>query len=258
MKSDKRSVMVWQAFILLSAFLFLKTDVSAEDYYMRFYSGWDFRMSAEWKDTDCSDTTNTPVYGCGYSSEGKAGDTVLFDGFLGWRINDAFFIEAGFLYRPDTGFEGQVNYPDAGENQPVSADIESLAGVIGMSVDIPELLNMGGGSFKPYISIHAGISRNRVSNFCMYFPDLETPHNFIVPGGTETGLCYSMAVGSCFLISSHIGIDVEAHYTSFGKMATPSGNGIMERAGETIVIPVNGTEAELKTAGIRAGLRYLF
>lgn len=226
----------------------------AGDIYIRLYTGYDFEGHCTWRDKDSNDTRDTPVYGCGYYARGKAGKSVAFDFFAGYQVGSRISFELGLLYRPGLRYEGQVNYPDAGGNQPVNADIKSLAGVVNARYDLLRENRL----FKPYVVLGAGISRNSVGEVYMFFPELERPHNFIVPGTSRFSFCYFAALGNSFRINERIALDMEFHYTDFGEMETARGDGRIDREGQVTFIPVNPTEARLYTFGVRIGLFYKF
>lgn len=226
----------------------------AGDIYLRLYTGYDLEGHCTWRDKDCSDTRDTPVYGCGYYARGDAGKSSVFDFFAGYRADDWICLELGFLYRPGIRYEGQVNYPDAGDNQPVRCDIKVLAGTFNVRFDLLSEPRW----FRPYVVLGAGISRNSTDDVYMTFPELERPHNFIVPGDSRYSFCCSAVLGNSFRINDSIAVEMEFHYTDFGVMETARGEGRMEREGQVTLITVNPTEASLFTYGARIGISYKF
>lgn len=244
--------------IIFLVFCFSALESYGQGFYLRIYSGYDFEGDSRWKDVDCEDDTYTPLYGCGYYADGKSGNTLIFDAFIGYHINSSLAIELGMLNRPRIKYKGQVNYPDSGEDQPIRADINSMAFLLNANIDILDVFGYYSYLFNPYFGIGMGISINKVDSIEMYFPELTVPHIFITPGGRETSFCYTVSIGNSIQLSETIKFDINAHYTSFGDMITEPGDGMLVRGDETIMIPINDTKSKLQTFGIRIGLKYNF
>lgn len=255
----KRSIKSIFVLIIMSG-LFIQNINGDEAIYIRFFTGYDFQAGSVWEDVDCEDTSNVPLYGCGYYAKGKAGNSTAFDLFAGYRINRSLSVEIGMLYRPALSFKGQVNYPDAGEDQPVRASMDIKALTFNMVFNFLQIFSFTrpDARFLPYISCGIGISRNSLNEFFMYFPELAKPHYLYTPKGRDYVLCFSAAIGNSYKLSETIYFDMQAAYVYFGKMGTEAGDAVIIRGDDIFNVPINETEATLKTYGIKAGLRYIF
>lgn len=231
----------------------------AAGFYLKLSSGYEFAAPATWRDHDSGNRDFTPVYGDGYRAEGQAGNGVPLDLFVGYRFSGALALEMGLLYRPVLKYQGQVNFPDAGDNQPVEAEISSTALSLNAVCHLLHLFKTTpGGWFDPYLGLGAGWSSNRLTRLEMHFPELSRPHTFSLPPGRKTSFCYTVFLGNYFALSEKLALDLEFLYGNFGGMISSAGDGLLERAEQTITIPVRATRAGLQTYGLRAGVKYTF
>ncbi len=228
-------------------------------FYLKLSSGYEFAAPATWRDHDSGNLDYTPVYGDGYRAEGKAGNGVPLDLFAAYRFSGALALEIGLLNRPALRYRGQVNYPDAGENQPVEAEISTSALVLNVVCHVLKLFKTAKPAwFDPYLGLGAGWSRNRLERLEMSFPELSRPHTFALPPGRKTSFCYTVSLGNSFALSGRMALDLEFLYGNFGGMVSSAGDGLLKRGEQVITIPVRATRAGLQTWGLRAGVKYSF
>lgn len=245
---------------LLLILPFLITPLMARPphgFYLRMMTGYAFALESTWQDTKGSANMGVPVYGDGYFAAGSLGNSPAVDLALGYELTPTIALEFGGGTLPGLNFKGQVNYPEAGEHQPVSSRLQAAFINLGARIRLP---GQGGGQswLNPSIRLAAGFSVNHTDGVEMSFPDLVTPHTFMTPPGRMTSFYYELSVGNTIPIGSRLSLEIELLLQSPGRIETDSGVADIIRSDRTIPIMVNETEAWIKTVGLYIGLCYHF
>jgi hypothetical protein len=250
----KMLLLLFSAILLIPS---LQAVTPARGLYLHLLTGYDFALRAVWRDTDPGDKTAVPVYGEGYSATGKAGNSVVFNLGLGYRLSPRLALEAGIGFIPAIKFSGRVNYPLAGDHQPVSTRLR--AGIISLGLRFHPLRQgdrLSASWLNPFIALAGGVSWNHTDPVEMSFPDLARPHTFLTPEGQAASFYYGISAGNSLRLGHRLDLDIGIHYQCPGSAATNPGEAQILRADRSIPIGVNKTETWIQTVGLGIGLRY--
>ena len=204
---------------------------------IRIGTGLSFSQNQTWTDQE-GHPKAVPVYGEGYHSQGERPASLWGLLALGYRMAPTLEVSLEVISQARATFEGQVNYPDAGDKQPVSAPIRTT---VVMTSWYWRPLEQGW--LTPFVSAGLGLSRNHCSGLEMSFPQLERPHTFAIPRGTKTALAWKVEGGCSFRLGPGLRLESGLMLLSAGRYMTEAGSGTLVREGRTTLIPVQGTRS---------------
>jgi len=252
---------------LLALSMFLAaSQVAAEEMrpYLRAAIGADMSDGTTFLDEDCSISPSFPLYGCGigidgrrYGSYGDFGSSAVLEAATGVELTPYLRVEAAFSYRPGFAFDGNVNYPNVGQKQPVSGDVDQMA-VMGMAYLEPlEALGVGW-RVQPFIGGGVGASRNEIGKMTLSFPERPQPRYSVTPDGTRTDFAWAVTAGLSYEVSDKLLLDLAWRYSDFGKVETEAGILFNQFSTRTLDIPIGKTEAELTSHSVSLSARWRF
>ena len=213
---------------------------------------------------DCSSKSPAALYGCGagidgapLGSLGDFGTTTGFELGLGHVTSSALRLEALVQYRPSLSFDGQANFLRTPGSQAVSADMSSLTAMLAAYLDLTALGLPRIGPLTPFVGSGAGLSRIRIGDTRMDFPELK--QRTIVPGGRRTGFAWMVTAGLALSVWKDVTLDVAWRYTDYGAVRTDRADGVVYREERSpLVLDLARTRADLRGHGLTASLRYAF
>ena len=241
-------------------------DGGAGPFYIR--AGFVLNQSdrTRFMDENCSSTfpAALALYGCGDGIDGaplsSLGDFGTMPGFelgLGRVTSSALRLEALVQYLPNFSFEGRANFLRTPGRQAVSADASSLTAMLAAYLDLPALGLPRIGPLTPFIGSGAGLSRVRIGETRMDFPELN--QTTIVPRGQHTGFAWMVTAGVALPVWKEVTLDVAWRYTDHGGVRTDRADGVVYRQErDPLVLDLAPTRADLKGHGFTASLRYAF
>ncbi len=246
---------------LLAATLTLPASAWAQSGpYLRGGLGMDWSDDTRFEDQDCSRTDPPALFGCVAGSDGEPlgaggdfGEGAVLDAAIGYRFSPRLRAEALLSYRPDMDFAGEADFLNVPGRQPVSADMRSL-GVFAVGyVDLPPM-----GRLQPFIGAGIGAAHNRIGSVTYGFPGLGANAATVIRGGSHTDLAYLVTLGAAVPLTDRLTLDIAYRYTDLGEVRTDSGTATIVRNSGTRTLDIAGIQAELKTHGVMASLRYDF
>lgn len=226
-------------------------------WYGRLDLGWEKGTSAAFHDWHCAgtDPAAVPLYGCLARADGEFGQSVAAGGGIGYRFDERFRVDLTLGWRPQFRFRGQADFPVSG-GQPVEGDVSTLTGMVNGYVDLAPFLPLDLGPFRPFVGAGAGVSRNRLDRTTLSFPGI--PQIVTTPGGTTNGFAWTVTAGTGIRLTQDLTLEIAYRYTDFGKVESDRGDATRLRTSGTIPLPIDGTEAKLRSHGVSIGLRYAF
>ena len=250
--------------LFLSVFIFSNSGMAA-GWYLRGAVGYEKSLAANFSDTHCASTNPPALFGCVSGNDGQAigaygdfGSFPLAEAAVGRQFLPWLRADLAVAYRFHMNYDGNANFLSVGYNQPVSANADSLSGMVNLFVDINGLLaGKKFWRFQPYVGGGVGVSYNRIGQMTFLFPENLGAHKIsITPSGDRKDFAFMLAVGTGILLTERLSLDIAYRYFDLGRVETSAGNMYMD------VIPagiaVNGIESRLRTHGLIAGLRYQF
>lgn len=242
------------------------SPVALDGLYLRAGFVLDRSKRTRFTDEDCSSTSPGPLalYGCGAGIDGaplsSLGDFGTMAGFelgLGHVTSSALRLEALVQYLPSFSFEGRANFVRTPGRQAVSADMSSLTAMLAAYLDLPALGLPRVGPMIPFIGSGAGLSRIRIGDTRMDFPELN--QRTVVPGGKHTGFAWMVTAGVALPVWEKVTLDVAWRYTDHGAVRTDRADGVVYREGRPpLVLDLAPTRADLRGHGFTVSLRYAF
>lgn len=252
---------------LLALSLFLgASQAAAEDMrpYLRAGLGADMSDGTTFLDEDCTISPSYPLYGCGigidgrpYGSYGDFGSSAVIEAAAGLELTHYLRVEAAFSYRPGFAFDGNVNYPGVGQEQPVSGDVNQM-GLMGMAYLAPLAALGGGWRVQPFIGGGVGASRNEIGKMTMDFPERPQPRYSVTPDGTRTDFAWAVTAGLSYDVSDALALDLAWRYSDFGKVETEAGILFAQFSTKALDIPIGKTEAEFSSQSVSLSARWRF
>jgi opacity protein-like surface antigen len=263
-KTIKR-LLLWIFFCLIVSFY--PVSGAASDWYLRGAIGYEKSLAADFSDTDCASTNPAALFGCATGNDGKAigaygdfGRFPLAEIAAGRRLLPWLRADVSLAYRFSMAYDGNANFIPAtvGVHQPVSAKADSLAGMVNLFVEFSGLLpEKKLWRFQPYAGAGVGLSYNRIGEMTFLFPENTGKHKVsFTPSGDRKDFAFMLAVGTGFVLTEHLSLDVAYRYFDLGRVETSSGNMYMDT--KPAGIAVGGIESRLRSHGLAAGLRYQF
>jgi len=243
---------------LIVGLIVLVGALPASPFYLRISAGYGWKSDCRFVDIDSSGRGPVPVFGESYHAAGTAGRSMAGEFAVGWRATRFLRLEAVAGWRPAVRFQGRANFPNAGDEQPVTADIRTWSAMAAAYIDLRPLFGGDDGGWQPYIGGAVGAARHTVKSLSMWFPQLNRPHDFTTPGGTHTALAVMINAGMALRLSRSLTLDLAWQSGDFGRMQTAAGEAVLFRPGENqrIPIPVAGTRADLHVEEVKLGLRW--
>ncbi len=228
-------------------------------FYLRAGVNLDLSSKTRFGDADCLSKSPAALYGCGkgnngttLGTQGDFGSTAGVEVGLGFLVTPKLRLETSIAYRPRFTFEGSANFVQTSADQPVSADLWSMSGMVAAYMDLSEY-----GPFRMFAGSGAGLHYVDISNFRMTFPNTET----IVPDGRNVDLAVMLTSGVATSLSDKITLDLAWRYVDWGIAETGRATGeVVWKDGrrEPLKIDLVETRAMLNGQGFRASLRYAF
>lgn len=166
------------------------------------------------------------------------GNSYVISGGLGWKIGADWRADVTLAYRG--GYKVDETMPDATN---VNADITSISLMAAGYRDFT--LSWG----KPYVGAGIGFAQNEAKDVKFNVGGFSLD----APGGTKSGLAWSLMAGVGFQLSPTMTLDVGYRYTDLGKIETGSGN---INFGGVPVTTYSGAEGKLRANEISIGLRF--
>ena len=237
--------------------------------YLRGGIGIDWSGDTRFTDENCMTETPVPLYGCGegpdgapFNSSGDFGTMVGFEVGAGLVVTPFLRIETAVLHHPSITFEGRTNFLESTLRQDVEADLSTLSAMASAYLDLsalglpaPELPLLG--RLSPFVGVGLGVSRIRIDETRMEFPETTT----IVPGGSRTNHAWMLTAGVSAPVWDNVILDVSWRYMDFGRVATERGAGrVVWRDGSRVqpLPDVGASHADLSSHGLWTSVRYQF
>ena len=162
-------------------------------FYLRAGMSLNLSSSTRFGDANCLSTSPSALYGCGTGNNGTAlgtqgnfGSAAGVEVGLGFLVAPKLRLETSIAYRPRFTFEGSANFVQTSADQPVSADLWSMSGMVAAYMDLSAY-----GPFSLFAGSGAGLHYVDLSNFRMTFPNTET----IVPDDRNVDLAVMLTAG---------------------------------------------------------------
>jgi opacity protein-like surface antigen len=228
--------------------------------YFRLGVGVDEPDTGRYHDDTCSSINPPALFGCVNGDDGRPlgargsfDSTVVVDTALGYRFLPWLRAEGLLSWRPSMDFSGQSNFIGAGDLQPVTGSVSSLAGFGVAYVDLPPI-----GSVQPFLGAGVGAAHNQMGAMRYSFPALPANASTTTPDGSRTNLAYLLTAGLSVPIGERLNLDLAYRYTDLGQVQTSAGEATVVRSRGTRRIDIGGTHADLQSHGAMISLRYAF
>ena len=215
-------------------------------------------------DENCATTSPVPLYGCGIGIDGKPfgsygdfGSSAMFEAGAGVELTPYLRVEAAFSYQPGFAFDGRVNYPDVGQEQPVSGNVKQTS-VMGIAYLAPLAALGVAWKVQPFIGGGVGASRNEIGRMTLDFPEETQPRYSVTPDGTRTDFTWAVTAGLSYDITDALALDLAWRYSDFGKVETEPGILFNQFSKSTLDIPIGRTEAEFTAQSVSLSARWRF
>jgi opacity protein-like surface antigen len=158
--------------------------------YLRLGVGLDEPERSRYRDDSCSSIDPPALFGCVRTTDGRPlgargsfDSTVVVDAALGYRFLPWLRAEGLLSWRPSMDFSGQSNFIGAGDLQPVTGSVSSLAGFGVAYVDLPPI-----GLVQPFLGAGVGAAHNQMGAMRYSFPALSANATTTTPDGSRTNL----------------------------------------------------------------------
>jgi opacity protein-like surface antigen len=228
--------------------------------YLRLGVGLDEPERSRYRDDTCSSIDPPALFGCVRTTDGRPlgargsfDSTVVVDAALGYRFLPWLRAEGLLSWRPSMDFNGQSNFIGAGDPQPVTGSVSSMAGFGVAYVDLPPI-----GLVQPFLGAGVGAAHNQMGAMRYSFPALSANASTTTPDGSRTNLAYLLTAGLSVPIGDRLNLDLAYRYTDLGQVQTSAGEATVVRSRGTRRIDIGGTHADLQSHGAMISLRYAF
>lgn len=236
-------------------------SAAAPPLYVRAGAGYDESGDTIVRDLDCSATAPPALFGCIDGPDGRSlgargdfGETEAVDLGVGWEVSPRSRIELALVARPGLSLDAEANFLDVTEEQPVTADAESLAAFVVLAYDLgPESWRV-----RPFVAAGAGAARNEVDEVTYAFPGIAPGAVTVTQGGSHTDFAWTASGGLAIPLGESSTLDLTIRYSDLGEVRTDAGEATIVRPTRTFTLDIAGTRADLETLGVGLSLRYRF
>ena len=252
--------------LFLDAIALVWADEGQSPFYLRLGIGAEWSRDTSFSDRDCSATDPAALFGCSNGPDGRPigaygdfGSSAAFEIGVGRYINHWLRTEIAVHYASDLDFSGQANFSGVALNQqPVSADANSLVAALNAYIDLAALFDNKNAALRPFIGAGIGYARNRISAMTYQFPSLGAGDVTITPSGEASNFAWSLSAGVDYRIARDKTVELLYRYSDMGSMRTDPGDITVVRDGVKRLIRIDSTEADLSTNALMLGFRYRF
>lgn len=252
--------------ILPMALLTTSTAVAGNEHYLRLGAIWEDSQGATFLDRNCEPPGGqVALFGCIDGEDGRPiGARGDFGNSLGTQIawglhfGEMWRAELGFVHQPDFEFEGNANFLNAGETQPVFASVNHLRAGASVYLDLASAFGRDLGAFDPYVGAGLNVARNRVTTMYFTFPELQNqPALTTVPCDTRKNLGWMLTAGTGFELSPRNVIDLGVSWHDHGRVQTSADFIDVIRGGQSVAnVEVGATSARLESWGVSLSWRH--
>lgn len=248
------------------ALLLTSSAMAADGYYWRAGAVWENSQSATFLDRHCEPPGGqVALFGCIDGEDGRPigargdfGDSLGVQ--LGWGLHfgDMWRAELEFVHQPNFQFEGNANFLNAGETQPVFASTRHSRIGVNAYLDLAAAFSRDAGIFEPYVGAGVHAARNRATTMYFTFPELENqPALTTVPCDNRTDLGWKVTAGTGIELSPRNVIDIGVSWHDHGRIDTSADFIDVVRGGESVaLVEVGATSASLKSWGVSLSWRH--
>lgn len=237
------------------------TPAAAGPLYVRLGAGYEESTDTTVLDRDCASTEPPALFGCVDGPDGRRlaargdfGETEVVDLGLGWELSPRLRAELALVSRPGLALDAEANFLDVTEDQPVTADAESLAAFAALAYD----LGPATWRVRPYVAAGAGAARNEIDQVTYAFPGIGREAVTVTRGGSHTGFAWTASAGLAIPFGERLALDLAVRYSDLGEVRTDDGEATIVRPNRTFTLDIAGTRADLETLGVGVSARYRF
>ena len=240
--------------------------IAGNEYYWRLGAIWEDSQDATFLDRRCEPPSGqVALFGCVDGEDGRPiGARGDFSNSLGIQIawgmhfGEMWRAELEFVHQPDFEFEGNANFLNAGDTQPVFASVNHVRAGANVFLDLAEVFGYEAGTLKPYVGAGVTAARNRSKRMFFTFPELENqPALTTVPCDSQTNLGWMLTAGTGFELSPRNVIDLGVSWHDHGRLQTSADFIDIIRGGESVaVVEVGATSARLESWGVSLSWRH--
>ena len=189
-------------------------------------------------DTTIKEATGSNANVLTTNRSASTGNSVLFGGGIGYRINPMFRTDFTLDYIPSLKLKGSGT-------SPTSADLDALVGMANGYLDLNGFMPGMLGPFQPYIDAGVGFSRNDLGS--------TTATGSSINGSVKNQFAWGAGAGVGYAITPNLTLDLAYKYLDLGET----------RTGSTVSVggvsaAVNPLKADLNVHTVTLGIRYAF
>lgn len=180
-------------------------------------------QSAQFKDDHCNHIAPPALFGCGYSAKGDLQDTKSTEIGIGYHINR--YANIGLILNSQTmDFQGQANFSNAGNQQPVNTTLASIGYHLRAEFNLLGFMEIQP-NVKPMIDIGLGIAEVSTDSVEFGFPALEKNKPAItrISGSTELNSVMSIGLSINWSFSKSHSLQAGYRYYDLGWIRTEPG-----------------------------------
>ena len=189
-------------------------------------------------DTTIKETSGSGTNVLTTNPSASTGNSVLFGGGVGYRINPMFRTDFTLDYIPSLKLKGTGTSPS-------SADLDSLVGMANGYLDLNGFMPGTFGRFQPYIDAGIGFSRNDLGR--------TTATGSSINGSVKNQFAWGAGAGVGYGITPNLTVDIAYKYLALGEART--GSTLTTGSGATAINPL---KADINVHTVTLGLRYAF
>ena len=239
--------------------------MAGSGHYWRLGVAGEDSRDATFLDRDCDPAGQAALFGCIDGQDGEAigargdfGRSLGIQLARGMHIGEAWRAELEVAYHHGFDFEGNANFLDAGEHQPVEASVSHARAGVNVYLDLAAAFARDAAAFEPYLGAGVNAVRNRLGTMTYSFPQLgNQPALTTVPGDSEIGLGWMVTLGTGIELSPRNLLDIGISWHDHGRVETAAGDIDIIRGGDTIArVGVGATGSRLETVGVMVAWRH--
>jgi len=234
--------------------------------YLRIGAIWEDSRNATFLDRDCEPPGGqVALFGCIDGDDGRPigargdfGDSIGAQIGWGMHFGEMWRAELEFVHQPDFEFEGNANFLDTGDTQPVFASTRHTRLGVNLYLDLASALARDAGIFEPYIGAGISAARNRATTMFFTFPELENqPAMTTVPCDSRINAGWMVTAGTGIELSPRNVIDFGVSWHDHGRLQTSADFIDVIRGGQSVAnVEVGATSASLKSLGFSLSWRH--